>query len=69
MTGTPPRELRATFYFLYFLFFDARGNRPNSTADYMGGVDRGERNVNMLNIVKLAHGLKVRPAKRIETIR
>jgi transcriptional regulator with XRE-family HTH domain len=40
----------------------------NLHRNYVGGVERGERNVSLINIVKLAHGLKVRPAKLMSRI-
>lgn len=30
---------------------------------YMGGVERGERNISLLNILKISQALKVKPSK------
>jgi len=36
--------------------------------NYVGGVERGERNIALLNIVALSRALQVRPGKLLETI-
>ncbi len=33
---------------------------------YVGGIERGERNVGVLNILQLAHALKVHPSELFE---
>ena len=35
---------------------------------YLGGVERGQRNISLLNICRLAAALKVRPARLLETL-
>lgn len=36
--------------------------------NYVGGIERGERNVALLNIVALARALRVKPGRLLELI-
>jgi transcriptional regulator with XRE-family HTH domain len=36
---------------------------------YIGGIERGERNLGLLNIVKIARALKIAPSELLTNIR
>jgi len=43
--------------------------RANLHRNYVGGVERGERNLSLINIVELARALSVKPADLLKNIR
>jgi transcriptional regulator with XRE-family HTH domain len=62
--GATIREVRANLGYSQELLAE----KANLHRTYIGGVERGERNISLVNIVRLANALKVKPSQLLERI-
>lgn len=62
--GKCVRELRQARDFTQ----EELADRAHLHRNYVGGVERGERNISLINIVELAHALSVKPAELLQKL-
>lgn len=62
--GKSLRELRLKRGFTQ----EELADRSRLHRNYIGGVERGERNISLINIIELAHALSVRPADLLKSV-
>ena len=63
--GSTIRQLRVASGYSQERFAEKAGLHRT----YIGGVERGERNVSLENIVRIARALRVSPSRLLERIR